>query len=184
MVKRSLLIVLLLFSFTACQSTNNALTTDAALDVQGLLQYKDSYVGDNNAVGNILGKLPGAGYYQGMALYTKQQPYGIEITYGVKSQEQKEAFADYWTNEQKEKVMLTNATTLFILIENVYEVIFVFECKKGIDTHTITRNQVNDFYGKDVREFANNQEKWQKEIIDGTLTNKEEVHQFFENESE
>ena len=43
---------------------------------------------------------------------------------------------------------------------------------------------MNDFYGKDVREFANNQEKWQKEIIDGTLTNKEEVHQFFENESE
>lgn len=179
-----MLSVLLMINVVACQSTKNELPTDAPIDVQKLFKYKDSYVGDNSAVGNIVALLPGNTYYEGMALYTKQRPYGIEVTYSANSQEQIEAFADYWTREQTEKIMLTNATVFCTLIPNVDEVIITIKRENDIETRTITRSELDSFYGKSVREYAENPEQWEKVIIDSTLSNKEDVHRFFQNTNE
>lgn len=119
-----------------------------------------------------------------MALYTKQRPYGIEVTYSANSQEQIEAFADYWTREQTEKIMLTNATVFCTLIPNVDEVIITIKGENDIETRTITRSELDSFYGKSVREYAENPEQWEKDIIDSTLSNKEDVHRFFQNTNE
>ncbi|MED3961288.1 DUF4825 domain-containing protein [Niallia taxi] len=47
-----------------------------------IFQYKDSNVGDNSAVGNIVYKLPGAQQLSGIELKTKEEPYGIILNYG------------------------------------------------------------------------------------------------------
>ena len=53
------------------------------INIDKLLEFKDSYVGDNSAVGNIIYNLPGNVYFGGMTLQTNETPYEISMDYGV-----------------------------------------------------------------------------------------------------
>ena len=63
----SLLVLLLL---SGCNSNDRNINND-------IFQFKDSFVGDNSAVGNIVNQLPGAEKLNGFELKTNEEPYGI-----------------------------------------------------------------------------------------------------------
>ncbi len=62
--------LLMILIFSGCNTKN---------EVENPFKYRNSYVGDNNAVGNIVRQLEGANYIQGFELKTKDMPYGIMI---------------------------------------------------------------------------------------------------------
>ncbi len=164
----------------ASQSLEEAKITTVNIDE--LLEYKDSYVGDNSAVGGIINNLPGNIFFQGMALKTDNRPYGIEINYGVNPNLGQEDFTEYWTVDQTKKYFLNNATTLFILVKNVDEV--KFNLTSSLDTQSeqvfnISRSELEEFYGKDLRLYAEDKKLWQTEIIEEKLNSREALDSFF-----
>lgn len=48
---------------------------------EDIFKYKNSYVGDNSAVGNIINQLQGAEHLEIFELETKEKPYGITLDY-------------------------------------------------------------------------------------------------------
>lgn len=108
---------------------------------ENLFQYKDSYVGDNSAVGAILGMLPGGGQVQRFALETKTEPYGVTV-------ELDEAMAG--TAQARERTFLYDATVLLALVSNAEWVTF----RSGSEERTVTRAEVQELYGVDVREVS------------------------------
>ena len=74
----SLLVLLLL---SGCNSNDRNNNND-------IFQFKDSFVGDNSAVGNIVNQLPGAEQLNGFELKTNEEPYGIILNYDWTESEQ------------------------------------------------------------------------------------------------
>lgn len=54
---------------------------ESTVDIKQLLEYKDFYIGDNSAVGNIINNLPANIYVSGFKLQTTTQPYEISVNY-------------------------------------------------------------------------------------------------------
>lgn len=74
---------------------------------EGLLQYKNTYIGDNSAVINIVNQSLESERFRGLELKTKEMPYGIILNY------------DWLDSEQNyKKTVIYNATYLFALIQN------------------------------------------------------------------
>jgi hypothetical protein len=84
-----------------------------------LVAYKNSYVGDNSAVGGILDKLPAGGAIDHFQLLTSEEPYGIIVFYKTDS--------EHWQEEMRQNLMMYNSAALFALIDNVEEVTFILE---------------------------------------------------------
>jgi len=57
--------------------------TDPAQSPEALLKLRTPYIGNNSAVGRILGSLPLAQYSTGMELHTKAEPYGLTVNYDL-----------------------------------------------------------------------------------------------------
>ena len=55
---------------------------------EDMFKFKDSFVGDNSAVGNIVNQLQGAQHLKGFQLETKEKPYGIILNYDWAESEQ------------------------------------------------------------------------------------------------
>ncbi len=114
------------------------------------MKEKNAYVGDNSAVGFIMGELPIPEGQQtdGMRLYTTEEPYGVTVrysTYNNSPLNQLQVFQG-----EREQLVLYNATVMFMLIQNVSWIEFDF-----IDGPVeITREEVEDVYEMDVRKFS------------------------------
>jgi hypothetical protein len=74
MTKSIIFSLLILLFLDGCSVSNNV--------NEELFQFKDSYVGDNSAVGNIVRKLPNGEQVKGFELKTKEEPYGMILEYG------------------------------------------------------------------------------------------------------
>ena len=79
----SLIIIVLSFGVIGCEKTKNAKedSNESKISVDKLLEYKDSYVGNNSAIGNIISNLPANIYNKKFELQTKSKPYEINIYY-------------------------------------------------------------------------------------------------------
>lgn len=180
MRKRSiilLLIVGILLIFTGCNSENE---NKSEMDLTKLTEYKDSVVGDNSAIGNIIHNLPGAKYAESFALKTDKEPYGIMVDYvDKKDPQEKEDKENYWTKEVTEKIFLNNATAMFALVKNLQNLTFNLQNGDEQKVFTVTRKDMEKFYGKDLKGYGNDKELWQKEVIDNTLNSQEKIDSFF-----
>jgi hypothetical protein len=56
-------------------------SNESKVNINELLEYKDSKVGNNSAVGNIISNLPANIYSEGFELQTTSKPYEISINY-------------------------------------------------------------------------------------------------------
>ncbi|WP_228275784.1 DUF4825 domain-containing protein [Gracilibacillus oryzae] len=83
-----------------------------------MFQYKNSYVGDNSAVGNIVNELAHSKELNQISLQTKTEPYGITLEYNDIDAEQVE--------EEMKHMVISNATFLFALIKNADWITFQF----------------------------------------------------------
>lgn len=88
----------------------------SSYDAEELFKHKSLYVGDASNVGNLLSKLPFAGYRRGMSLATESEPYGITVNYDLASVDM--------GLEQIRWTLYDNALILFALIKNVDEITF------------------------------------------------------------
>ncbi|MEJ8553128.1 DUF4825 domain-containing protein [Tepidibacter sp. Z1-5] len=167
--------------FTACKSNETKSTNKIQeINIEKLIEYKDSYVGDNSAVGGILYNLPGNIYVKQFSLQTNTEPYGIKVDYGLQenSNLKEEDFDKYWNSESVENIFLNNATTLFILVKNVDKVEFELDTPNK-QSFTITRKELETFYGKDLREYSRDTSLWEKEVLKGVINSSEKVEEFF-----
>ncbi|GAF11579.1 regulatory sensor-transducer, BlaR1/MecR1 family [Bacillus sp. JCM 19046] len=117
---------------------------------EDLYERKNAYVGDNSAVGLIMGELPIPEGQQtdGMRLYTTEEPYGVTIRYSTYTNSPLNQLQVF--QGEREQLVLYNATVMFMLIQNVDWIEFDF-----IDGPVeITREEVEDVYEMDVRNFS------------------------------
>ena len=122
-------------------------------NVEKLLKYKDSYIGDNSAVGNISNYLLANDNLQGFELKTNEKPY--EITLKYKGFEDSKTIIS--TNETItlpfSDVIIKNSMVLFSLIKNVDTI--NLEIDDG-STITYKKAELVDAYGN---KYGKNLEK-------------------------
>ncbi|WP_237252669.1 DUF4825 domain-containing protein [Turicibacter bilis] len=110
-----------------------------------LLNYKDSYVGDNSAVGNIIGRLPAHEYLDSFELQTSQEPYEITINYKLFDEATVELEDGSTSKASLNEILQGNSMTILSLVKNAEIINF----KVGDqDTVTFDRATLVDNYGK------------------------------------
>ena len=120
-----------------------------------VLKYKDSYVGDNSAITNIVNNLPANIYNEGIELQTSSKPYEITIQY--------KAFKDISIRLEDDSVitssfpyvMKNNALIILSLVQNVD--IVNFDMDDGtIITYERTDlvNDYKDYFGNNLEEIT------------------------------
>lgn len=184
MKKRLVVLSLVLIAIallTNCQNNNDKTNSSKEMKIDKvLLQYKGSFVGNNSAIMNILWNVPGGNYVKEINLQTKKPPFGIGIIYGLKGDPaiKEKDFYKYWNDENTKKVFLNSATTLFILIKNVTTVTITLDTPIK-SSFSITRKDMEDFYGRDLKEYANDTSLWEKEVLKGTINSNKKIDEFF-----
>ena len=129
---------------------------------EDIFKFKDSYVGDNSAIGNIVNQLQGAEHFKGFELKTKEKPYGIILNY------------DWLESEQNyKKTAIYNATFLFALVQNVDWITFNF----GNQEYKMTKENLQTWYGEDFRGVES--EDGLKTFTQKHLKDEDKVNQLF-----
>lgn len=90
-------------------------------DAEKLWAYRTKYVGDNSAVGNIIGALafPDGVHRQGFELHTNEKPFALTVKLQTDTQTR-----NFYTGALNEAPFQINACILFSLIENVQYINF------------------------------------------------------------
>lgn len=141
-----ILIFISLFFMISC--TNNiSLKTDeiniSNNDLERILKYKNSYVGDNSAVSNIVNILLGSQYINGIELQTSLIPYEIIVK---------------CNKIENEDILKKNALVIFALISNVDIIKFNLNDNNVV---IYDRNELVNIYGN---QYGNNFEKIVEDI--------------------
>ncbi|KMY49744.1 M56 family metallopeptidase [Peribacillus loiseleuriae] len=135
-------------------------------NIDKLMENKTLYVGGASKVGGLIGGMakPTGVEWNGMALQTTAQPYGVTINYimndSIHGMEEKEI-----NNE----VFLRNSILLLSLIDNVDIITYSFVDNSGqnndmVNTFTFTREQADKLFGEDVRHYAKDETSLRKLI--------------------
>ena len=181
MIKRFLISICIITGLvsimTGCSSVLEKEKEDT-IDV--LVPYAGSLVGDASSVVNIGYILPGGEDVKQVALKTDEQPYGITLEYGLKeeSEKQEEEFENDWTESNTKKAFLYNAIAYFILVDNVDQVTLQADTESP-QSLTVTRADIEQLLGKNLKEYAADTEAWKKEIEEGIINNSEKVNEFY-----
>ncbi len=129
-----------------------------------LWKARTKYIGDNSAVGQLIGLLPipEGLQYDHFKLHTSERPYVLEIVYSTSTETLK-----YYDKEEKdiEESFGNNAILLLALIDNADQISTIItdgKLKKGFIN---VREWADDSVGRDVRHYAKSPEKLQ-ELID------------------
>ena len=180
-MKRSLLsICLLLGLFSLLVGCDSVLEKEKKEPVDVLMDYKDTAVGDATAVSHTSYILPAGEHVKQIALQTKETPYEITIDYGVKedSDTTVEDFENEWDENNTKRALLNNAIAFFILVNNVDVVHFNVETETPV-SFSITREDIDTFVGKDVREYSNDAKLWKAEIEEDIISDDAKVNAFY-----
>ena len=103
-----------------------------------VFQYKNTDVGNNTAVGNVLNALPVTAYSKSFQLATKQPPYGIILNYdGSESQ------------QQRQQIIVYTATYLFALVNNVDWISYNFADQQ----YMLSKEQLQSWYAADLNDI-------------------------------
>lgn len=123
-----------------------------------LWQSKTKYIGDNSAVGNLIGLLnvPEGVSYNHFKLYTSNRPYNIEIVYSVSS----ELLKQYEKKESlNTKLFSKNAVILLTLVDNADGVRTILTDGNREVGFINTREDAEKLLDTDIRSYAESPEK-------------------------
>ena len=134
-----------------------SVSTESKVNLTTVLKYKDSYVGDNSAIVNIVNNLPGNIYNVGIELQTTSKPYEITIRY--------KGFDDIdirfedgsLISSSFPYVMKNNALIILSLVKNVDIVNF------DVDDGTVITYERTDLVNSYKDDFGNNLEEITKD---------------------
>ena len=130
--------MLVLFGLVGCGKSSNT------SELRELLTYKNSYVGDNSAVSNIISRLPAHEYLDGFELQTSQEPYEITINYKNFDKKMVKLEDDSMLNASLTEILKGNAIIILSLIKNAEIVNFNVE---GHDMIIFDRATLSNNYG-------------------------------------
>lgn len=106
---------------------------------KGVFEYKDSLIGDNSAVGNIIQGLTEGEHIEGFELKTSENPYGIVVNYD---------------GMEDEEAAIYYSTYLFALVTNIEWVSIHFNDAEI----TLTKSDLQDWYGKELSTITSEEE--------------------------
>lgn len=125
-------------------------------NIDKLMENKTLYVGGASKVGGLIGGMakPTGVEWNGMALQTTAQPYGVTINYIMN-----DPIHGIEKREINNEVFLRNSILLLSLIDNVDIITYSFVDNSGqnddmVNTFTFTREQADKLFGEDVRHYA------------------------------
>lgn len=125
---------------------------DSQVKVSDLLKYKNSYIGDNSAVGSIISKLPGNAYSAGFSLETKNAPYEVIINYKPNNSSKAGEYDSFWSSKKPSEFLEKNAVVFFALIKNADVVQFNVE-DVGDKNYKYNRKDLEKKYGTDLKKI-------------------------------
>lgn len=138
---------------------------NSSTQANNLWSARTQYVGDNSAVGKLIGLLPVPEdlTYDHFILHTKEQPYSIEIVYAVSP----DALTKYEAvDSQTLYPIRKNALLMLALIENADRIWTTLTTNEGGEVRfTNVRDWANDMVGSNLRDYNQSPEKLQ-ELID------------------
>lgn len=128
---------------------------ESKVNLTTVLKYKDSYVGDNSAVTNIVNNLPANIYNEGIELQTASKPYEITIHYKVFEDISIRLEDDSVITSSFPYVMKNNALIILSLVENADIVNFDMDDGTIITyERTALVNAYKDDFGNNLEEIT------------------------------
>lgn len=124
----------------------------AVYDVETLLSHRTPYVGNSSRVSNLLMALPLAEYRESLSLQTNETPYGVTVNYDFASTS--------LSGREIADTLRNNAAVMFTLIDNV-DIITFRTAGINPSSYRYERNELEQDFGKDLREFAANSDTLQ-----------------------
>ncbi|WP_443259478.1 hypothetical protein [Virgibacillus sp. L01] len=153
--RKIVLLIALLIFVTSCSSENDS------QEDKTIFLYKGSSLGDRDYASAILNMLPYQEDAKGFARYTDENL--IIAEYASK------------TKEAARKIVLTNATYIFNLIEGVDKIIFKFQERR----YSIHKEELTKWYMSD-KYLQISKKKELKNLIEKNLNDSQRVKTFFE----
>lgn len=120
------------------------------INMEELKKYKDSYVGDNSAVINILANLPLNTYVSELSLKTDRKPYEITVNYKENPALGLDDYNNFWKDKNPNEVLEKNAALMFSLIKNTDVIEFNVE-NIGEKNYKYTREELKEKYDEDLK---------------------------------
>lgn len=150
------------------------------INVHDQIDEDRAFIGNNGALGKYHGQvLPGKYYANGMELQTSEDPLGINMHYKVTDETTALAYEkDAFDSNNLPMTLTFNATTYFAFFQNGDYVTFHIDYLGDMQIYTITRQQIEDLYGRDVRGFQSDKELWNKKVINETLSDEQKMNDF------
>lgn len=120
------------------------------INMEELKKYKDSYVGDNSAVINILANLPLNTYVSELSLKTDRKPYEITVNYKESPALGLDDYNSFWKDKNPNEILEKNAALMFSLIKNTDVIEFKVD-NIGEKSYKYTREALKEKYGEDFK---------------------------------
>lgn len=124
-------------------------SSDPVYDINSILLYKETYIGNASKVNSILDRLTFNNNKNGIILRTANTPYELIVKYKDVSIVKEE--------------LLNNSVALFALITNVD--VITYEIEKDATKIVYTRQEVETIFERDLREYSYDADLWQKEVF-------------------
>lgn len=171
-------IALVFIMFVWIEPINNMIYLED-IRVNELTKYKIDTVNDIGKMSKLNTSLPGNISLSGGGLAWESN-VNIQVTYGYYGGNQinLKRLERFW-KKNKEKVLLFNATTFFILIPNAQKVTMELDVPYQ-QKFEVTRGNLETFYGKDLNEYFINTNLWEKEVIKETINSTQRLKAFFQ----
>ena len=142
-----------------------------------LNRAKTIKIGNNSNMDNLARSLAAGAFVDHIQLYTKEKPYGIEITYKEFNEDEIQPTSDikeyekyygsmFSSDQSFKRNMFYNSVVIFALVENADFVKGVI----GDKSFTLKRSQVEKFLNKKCSYYMNNKNTFYTEIT-ALLTN-------------
>lgn len=176
MKKWMYILLLLTVILSACSSQAAEKESDIVgiedISLKQLSKHKNTYLGDNSAIHEILSNLPGGVIREFEIVDGK----ALKVTYGVKENADytEKQFDAYWFDQKDtiEKTYLYNAIALFILVDNVEQVTLKMNSSDEPSV-TFKRQQLEKKLPHSFKSYKDDTALWQKELVDGVVKSKE-----------
>ncbi|QFT88178.1 hypothetical protein FIU87_05960 [Bacillus sp. THAF10] len=152
------------------------------IEVHEQINPETAFIGNAGSLitfhGNIL---PGKYYADGMELETSEDaPMGINMNYLINEDNSAKGFdREVFSEKNLPYTLLFNATAYFTFFKNGEFVNFHINDGMETKTYSVTREQIEGLYEKDVQDFQSDLQAWEQEVMENVLMDSDKVQDFF-----